>query len=169
MALFQAFGSNDSDAGSPGNNQVSTGNNILTDPQPIRNSVKEQQSHQTKEIDNSPHEADIPIVIPASEHLQSVGELLSSIRPGHNLPVSGLEGGATRPMSKTSGSNIHSKRSSFWGRNSVSFSSPLKVSYFNQLWEIISISMLMCYIISGIAFCSFSRRNTGFLFLIVYN
>lgn len=115
------FGSDDSDVGSPRNNQISAGNtNSLADPQPRTDSAIKQQSQQTKEIDNSSQKADVPVALPASEHFQSVGEILSSIRPGHNLPVSGLEGGVTRPTNKTSGSNVNSKRSAFWGRNAVS-------------------------------------------------
>lgn len=121
IPLFQAFGSDDSGVGSPRNRQTLTGNpNSLVDPQPSRDSVMQQQNQQTKDIDNSSHKADIPIVLPVNEHLQSVGEILSSIRPGHNFSVSGLEGGVTRPVSKTSGSSVNSKRSSFWGR-SVSY------------------------------------------------
>ncbi|XP_031386516.1 rho GTPase-activating protein 7 isoform X2 [Punica granatum] len=117
---YKAFGSDDSDVEPTRNNQASAGNpNLLVDPQPSRDSAIEQQREQTKDIDNSSHEADVPIVLPVTEHLQSVGEILSSIRPGHTLPVSGLEGGVTRPSGKTSGSSISSKRSAFWGRNTT--------------------------------------------------
>ncbi|KAK4784002.1 hypothetical protein SAY86_018370 [Trapa natans] len=115
---YKAFGSNDSDNGSPKNNQVSIADKLLA-VESSRNFITEQQKQQSGEIDNSPHEADMPIVTDVNEHLQSVGEILSSIRPAHNLPVSGLEGGSTRPTGKTSGSNIHNRRSAFWGRNAT--------------------------------------------------
>lgn len=97
---------------------------MLLDPQAqaVGDSVREQQSQQMKEMDDSAYEADIPILLPTGEQFQSVGEILSSIRPGHPLPVSGLDGGSSRTSSKLSGSNSNVKRSAFWGRNNVSCS-----------------------------------------------
>ncbi|KAK4765446.1 hypothetical protein SAY86_026536 [Trapa natans] len=116
---YKAFGSDDSGVGTPRNNQTSPGNlNSLVDTQPSGDfALQQQQIQQNIEIDNSSHKADIPIVLPINEHFCYVGEILSSIRPGHNL--SGLEGGVTRSTSKTSGSNVNNKRSAFWGRNAA--------------------------------------------------
>lgn len=63
-----------------------------------------------------------PSISPAGESYRSMGEILSSMDPGHPLPLSGLESGAGKATSKVTGTNHNSKRSTFWGRSNVSVS-----------------------------------------------
>lgn len=125
LFCMQAFGTDDSDVGSPRDNSASIGSsNLHTGSQPRDSNIQlvEQQGQLKKEIDNSASEVESSTVAPSGEQFQSVGEILSSIRPGqsHTLQVSGFEGGSGRSMGKMSNSNLNTKRSTLWGRNAVS-------------------------------------------------
>jgi hypothetical protein len=82
--------------------------------------LSKERGRQKKVNDNSINEMDAPSVSPAGESYQSVGEILSSMDPAHPLTLPGFETGAGRPTAKATGSNINSKRSTFWGRSNVS-------------------------------------------------
>lgn len=150
---MQAFKSDDSDIGSPTDKRATIGtSNLLVGSQPVRDLI-EQHGQQMKEADYSSHEADIPIVLPTGEQFHSAGEILSSIRPGHTLPVSGLEGVASRPSGKHSVSNNHTRRPAFWGRNNVSFhyySNPKSFSVKDtlnlQAWLFMLLTLFMVFI-----------------------
>lgn len=122
---MQAFGTDDSDVGSPRDNSASIGSSNLhagSRPRDSNIQLVEQQGQLKKEIDCSASEVESSTVAPSGEQFQSVGEILSSIRPGqsHTPPASGLEGGSGRSMGKMSSSNLNTKRSTLWGRNAVS-------------------------------------------------
>lgn len=121
---YKAFGTDDSDVGSPRDNSASIGSsNLHTGSRPRDSNIQlvEQQGQLKKEIDHSASEVESSNVASSGEQFQSVGELLSSIRPGqsHTLPVSGLEGGSGRSTGKISSSNLNTKRSTLWGRNAA--------------------------------------------------
>lgn len=120
----QAFGVDDSDVGSPKENQASAqSSNLCVDPQQVRDPIvqlMEEQGDQKKGNENPIDEMEPPSVSPAGESYRSMGEILSSMDPGHPLPLSGLESGAGKAVSKVTGTNHNSKRSTFWGRSNVS-------------------------------------------------
>ncbi|KAL5580360.1 hypothetical protein UlMin_012802 [Ulmus minor] len=120
---YKAFGVDDSDVGSPKENHASAeSSNLRVNPQQVRDQVAqlvEEQGDQAKGNDNLINEMETPSVSPAGESYRSMGEILSSMDPGHPLPVSGLESGAGKTMSKVTGSNHNTKRSTFWGRNNA--------------------------------------------------
>ncbi|KAL5582664.1 hypothetical protein UlMin_015106 [Ulmus minor] len=120
---YKAFGVDDSDVGSPKENHASAeSSNLRVNPQQVRDQVAqlvEEQGDQAKGNDNSINEMETPSVSPAGESYRSMGEILSSMDPGHPLPVSGLELGAGKTMSKVTGSNHNTKRSTFWGRSNA--------------------------------------------------
>lgn len=70
--------------------------------------------------ENSINEMDPASVSPAGDSHRSMGDILSSMDPGHPLPASGLEPGSGKAMSKVTGFNPNMKRSTFWGRSNVS-------------------------------------------------
>lgn len=118
---LQAFGGDDSDDGSPKEKHALAESSL--DPQQVRDPtvpLVEEQDDQKKVAENLINEMDPPSVSPAGESYRSMGEILSSMDPGHPLPVSGLESGAGKATSKVTGTNHNSKRSTFWGRSNVS-------------------------------------------------
>ncbi|XP_060966181.1 rho GTPase-activating protein 7-like isoform X1 [Cannabis sativa] len=120
---YKTFGVDDSDVGSPKENHASAeGSNLCVDPQQVRDPIAqliEEQGDQKKGNENS-NELDHPSTSPAGESYRSMGEILSSMDPGHPLPLSGLESGPGKAMNKVSGGTNHnSKRSTFWGRSNV--------------------------------------------------
>lgn len=120
---LQAFGVDDSDVGSPTDNRASEVNSNLLDSQPVRDSniqIIEQQDKQNKGSESSINEMDSPSILPAVESQRSMGEILASMDPGLPLPVSGLESSAEKAVGKLTSSNPNGKRSTFWGRSTVS-------------------------------------------------
>ncbi|PON75747.1 Rho GTPase activating protein [Parasponia andersonii] len=120
---YKAFGVDDSDVGSPKENHASAeSSNLCVDPPQVRDPIvhlMEEQGDQKKVNENSVDEMEPPSVSPAGESYRSMGEILSSMDPGHPLPLSGLESGAGKAMSKLTGTNHNSKRSTFWGRSNA--------------------------------------------------
>lgn len=114
----QAFGGDDSDVGSPRENHdlAQSSNSCLdhhknsdTNVQPIGD-----QSKQKKGNVNSLTEMETPNISLAGESYRSMGEILNSMDPGN-------ESSSGKPVGKVSSSNINAKRTTFWGRSSVSF------------------------------------------------
>lgn len=121
---IQAFGGDDSDVGSPrDNNAPAESSNLPVDPVQIGDpgvQVMEQQGKQKKGNENSITETEVSSVLPAGESYRSMGEILSSMDPGQPLSVSALESSAEKTVGKVTSSNLSAKRSAFWGRNNVS-------------------------------------------------
>ncbi|KAH9741715.1 Rho GTPase-activating protein 7 [Citrus sinensis] len=119
----EALGGDDSDVGSPRNNNASAESSKLPiDPIQIGDpgdQVIEQQGKQKKGNENSITEMEVSSVLPAGESYHSMGEILSSVDPGHPLSVSGLESSAEKPVGKGTSSNFSAKRSAFWGRSNA--------------------------------------------------
>lgn len=124
MAHIQAFGGDDSDVGSPRNNDApGESSKLPMDPLQIGDSgdqVIEQQGKQKKGNENPITEMEVSGVLPAGESYHLMGEILSSVDPGHPLSLSGLESSAEKPVGKVTSSNLSTKRSAFWGRSNVS-------------------------------------------------
>lgn len=80
-----------------------------------------EQGTPKKGTENSVTEIEVSNFLPAGESYCSMGEILSSMDPGHALSVSGLESSAEKPVGKVTSSNLSVKRSAFWGRSNVSF------------------------------------------------
>ncbi|KAH9790222.1 Rho GTPase-activating protein 7 [Citrus sinensis] len=120
---YKALGGDDSDVGSPRNNNASAESSKLPiDPIQIGDpgdQVVEQQGKQKKGNENSITEMEVSSVLPAGESYHSMGEILSSVDPGHPLSVSGLESSAEKPVGKGTSSNFSAKRSAFWGRSNA--------------------------------------------------
>ncbi|KAI4368646.1 hypothetical protein MLD38_017182 [Melastoma candidum] len=121
---YKAFGSDDSDHASSKDRPASAGRAKHLGGQHARKNSfnsNEQLIQQQKDIDGSSNanEVESTIVLPTDEQFQSVGEILSSLRPGHPLPASGIEGGGERSVVKLSSSNTNPRRSTLWGRNVV--------------------------------------------------
>ena len=120
---LQAFGGDDSDVGSPTNRASEANSDLLIDSHPVRDSniqIIEQQGKQNKGSESSSNEMDSPSILPAVESQRSMGEILASMDPGIPLPVSGVELGPEKAIGKLTSSNPNGKRSTFWGRSTVS-------------------------------------------------
>lgn len=118
---LQVYGGDDSDIDSPGENQTSVTNlNSVKDS----NAQLNEQDLLKKSNENSFTENDSPSIHPTSESHQSMGDILSAIDSGLSLPVAGPELCAEKPINKLNGSNSNIKRSTFWGRNNVSYCYP---------------------------------------------
>ncbi|KAJ4724451.1 Rho GTPase-activating protein 7 [Melia azedarach] len=120
---YKAFGGDDSDVGSPrDNNAPAESSNLPVDPVQIGDpgvQVMEQQGKQKKGNENSITETEVSSVLPAGESYRSMGEILSSMDPGQPLSVSALESSAEKTVGKVTSSNLSAKRSAFWGRNNA--------------------------------------------------
>ncbi|KAF5745015.1 rho GTPase-activating protein 7 isoform X2 [Tripterygium wilfordii] len=120
---YKVFEGNDSDVGSPKDNNVrAASSSFPVDPVQMRDSnvqLLEQQGKITKGNESPINETDIPIVLPGGESYRSMGEILASMDPGNAASVSGLESSAEKPVGKVTVSNLNPKRSTFWGRNSA--------------------------------------------------
>lgn len=89
----------------------------MRDPDP----QLEEHGNQDKAIENPINEINVPSVLPTGESYRSMGEILSSMHPGHPVSVPGLESSTEKPVGKARGSSINAKRSTFWGRSNVSY------------------------------------------------
>lgn len=120
---YKALGGDDSDVGSPRNNNAPAESSKLPiDPIQIgdpRDQVIEQQGNQKKGNENSITEMEVSSVLPPGESYHSMGEIVSSVDPGHPLSVSGLESSAEKAVGKGTSSNFSTKRSAFWGRSNA--------------------------------------------------
>ncbi|XP_050237081.1 rho GTPase-activating protein 7 isoform X1 [Mercurialis annua] len=119
----QAFPGDDSDVGSPRNNQASAEcSNIRVDSAQTRDSnvqSLEQPSKIKKGNDIVNNEMDVSSVLPGGESYRSMGEILSSMDPAPSLPMFGLESPAEKSAGKVANPNVNGKRSTFWGRSNV--------------------------------------------------
>lgn len=120
---YKAFGGDDSDVGYPRNNDApGESSKLPMDPLQIGDSgdqVIEQQGKQKKGNENPITEMEVSGVLPAGESYHLMGEILSSVDPGHPLSLSGLESSAEKPVGKGTSSNLSTKRSAFWGRSNA--------------------------------------------------
>ncbi|KAG4145068.1 hypothetical protein ERO13_D05G075900v2 [Gossypium hirsutum] len=118
----KAFGDDGSDVVSPRNNNTQAESSSLSaDPLQMRDPDPQLEEHgrQDKGNENPINEIDVPSVLPTGESYRSMGEILSSMHPGHPVSVPGLESSTEKPVGKARGSSINSKRSTFWGRNNA--------------------------------------------------
>lgn len=123
---IQAYRGDDSDVGSPRPDYslgAKTSTHVGSQPH-VR--AKEPQALQHKAGDNG---LDSSAVLPGGDSYRSMGQILSSMDQGLPLPVSGLESSIEKTITKPPSSNLNTKRSTFWGRNSVSYHLLLQVVY----------------------------------------
>ncbi|GLT41779.1 hypothetical protein SLA2020_158220 [Shorea laevis] len=105
----------DSDAGSPKDNHAQTESSSVTvDPPKIRDPNGQVMEEQDKQ--KTGNEIGASNVLSTGESYRSMGEILSSMDPGHPVPALGLESSTEKPMGKA---KVNSKRSTFWGRNNT--------------------------------------------------
>nr|XP_043605950.1 rho GTPase-activating protein 7 [Erigeron canadensis] len=110
---FKAYGADETDVVSPRNNVNPQPNSNLVNFQRLEDSnaqIHEQHIHRNKEYEN---EMGTPGILSRSESHRSVGTLLSSIDQGG---LSAAKSSTETPISKFTGSNSNTKRSTFWGR-----------------------------------------------------
>ncbi|MBA0817173.1 hypothetical protein Gohar_001760 [Gossypium harknessii] len=79
----------------------------------------EEQAKQNKGNENQINETDVSSVLPTGESYRSMGEILSSMDPGHPISSPGLESSTEKPVGKAKGSSLNAKRSTFWGRSNA--------------------------------------------------
>lgn len=112
---FKAYGADESDVISPRNNVNPPVKSNLLDSQRLEDSnthINEQHIHRNKENENG---MDTSGMLSRSTSHRSVGTMLSSIDQG-GISLSAAKSTAETPISKFSGSNGNTKRSTFWGR-----------------------------------------------------
>ena len=118
------FGDDGSDVESPRDNHAQAESSSLA-VDPLRmvdpDAQLEEQGKQNKGNENPINEIDVPSVLPNGESYRLMGEILSSMDPGHPISVPRLESSTEKPVSKAKGSSLNGKRSSFWGRSNVSY------------------------------------------------
>lgn len=115
---MQGFGGDDSDVGSPRDSRVQGVTLKPTvDTQPLAGS----NVPFSEQLERCGNEVDGPCELATSESQRSMGEILSSRDPGPPHGVSGPDSRADKTSSKLTPSNLNVKRSTFWGRSSVSF------------------------------------------------
>ncbi|KAL4332449.1 hypothetical protein GQ457_07G043160 [Hibiscus cannabinus] len=118
----KAFGYDCSDVASPRNNDTQAESSTLAvDTLQMRypDPPLEEHGKQNKGNENLTNEMDVPSVLPTGESYRSMGEILSSMDPGHPISVPGLESSTEKPVGKARGSSITARRSNFWGRNNA--------------------------------------------------
>ncbi|XP_044481885.1 rho GTPase-activating protein 7 isoform X2 [Mangifera indica] len=118
----KAFGGDESGGATPRyNNAPADNSNLPVDSPQIRNPTVQmiEQGTPKKGTENSITEIEVSNFLPAGESYCSMGEILSSMDPGHALSVSGLESSAEKPVGKVTSSNLSVKRSAFWGRSNA--------------------------------------------------
>ena len=71
-------------------------------------------------VQRSPNEKDPPNMVSSQDSPLSMGDILSSLDAGISLPGPGPEYSVDRQSIKSNGTQMHVKRSNFWGRNNVS-------------------------------------------------
>ena len=60
-------------------------------------------------------------MLPTGESYGSMGEILSSMDPGHPISMPGLESSTEKPVGKANSSSLNATKSTFWGRSNVSY------------------------------------------------
>ncbi|BAT03027.1 Os07g0658300, partial [Oryza sativa Japonica Group] len=68
-------------------------------------------------VQRSPNEKDPPNMVSSQDSPLSMGDILSSLDAGISLPGPGPEYSVDRQSIKSNGTQMHVKRSNFWGRN----------------------------------------------------
>ncbi|KAJ0021548.1 hypothetical protein Pint_30843 [Pistacia integerrima] len=122
FAYIQAFGGDESDGASPRYNNAPADNSNppVDSPQNREPTVQMiDQGAPKKGTECSITEIEASDVLPAGESYRSMGEILSSMDPGHALSASGLESSSEKPVGKVTSSNLSTKRSAFWGRSNA--------------------------------------------------
>lgn len=118
--IIQAYRGDDSDAGSPRvdyNLEAKSSSQVRSQPH-VNSRAKEPQVLQLKAGENG---SDTSMVSPAVDSYRSMGQILSSMDQGLPLSVPDLESSVEKTITKSASSNLNAKRSTFWGRNSVSY------------------------------------------------
>lgn len=118
--IIQAYRGDDSDVGSPRvdyNLGAKASTHVGSQPH-LNSRAKEPQVPQHKAGENG---LDTSTVLPGGDSYRSMGQILSSMDQGLPLSVSGLESSIEKTITKPTSSNLNVKRSTFWGRNSVSY------------------------------------------------
>ncbi|XP_031284096.1 rho GTPase-activating protein 7 isoform X1 [Pistacia vera] len=119
---YKAFGGDESDGASPRyTNAPADNSNPPVDSPQIRDPTVQMidQGAPKKGTECSITEIEASDVLPAGESYRSMGEILSSMDPGHALSASGLESSSEKPVGKVTSSNLSTKRSAFWGRSNA--------------------------------------------------
>ncbi|KAE8678866.1 Rho GTPase-activating protein 7 [Hibiscus syriacus] len=117
---YKAFEADGSDVESPrDNNTRAESSSLGVDPPRMRDpdAQLEEQGKQNK--GNKIDETNVPSVLPTGESYQSMGEILSSMDPGHPVSSPGLESSTEKPIGKAKGSSLNAKKSTFWGRSNA--------------------------------------------------
>ncbi|KAK8582159.1 hypothetical protein V6N13_145140 [Hibiscus sabdariffa] len=118
----KAFGYDCSDIASPRNNNTQAESSTLAvDTLQMRypDPPLEEHGKQNKGNENPSNGIDVPSVLPTGESYRSMGEILSSMDPGHPISVPGLESSTEKPVGKARASSITARRSNFLGRNNA--------------------------------------------------
>ena len=114
------FGGHDSDDGSPSNTLKST---AIANPPVDSESVRE-PSIKLNEVQiqqkRSENDVDSPSILPSNDVHRSMGEILSSMNKGLPQSVVGAESCGEKSMNKLTSSAVNVKRSTLWGRSTVS-------------------------------------------------
>ncbi|KAM7272443.1 hypothetical protein ACFE04_027106 [Oxalis oulophora] len=112
---YKAFGGDNSDAGSPTENNAAAESSSFP-AEPVQRKDEQQNKHK-KGNESLNNNAEVSTPSPIGESYKSMGEILLTMDPGQPLPVSGLESSTEKPSGKGRGSSLSAKRSTFWGRS----------------------------------------------------
>lgn len=125
---FQVYGANDLDVGSPADKYIlEAESSTHADSQSRVNcQANEQQVLQPKAVENG---LSTSLALPGVDSYRSMGQILSSMDKEIPLSVSRTESSNERSMGKPASSNLNAKRSTIWGRSSVSSSFWSSVGY----------------------------------------
>lgn len=120
--VIQAYGGEDSDAGSPTDKFIlaakSSESSPHADSQPrVNYQGNESQILQHKAGENG---LSTSLALPGGDSYRSMGQILSSLDKEPPLPVSRPVISNEKSTTKPASSNLNAKRSTIWGRNSVS-------------------------------------------------
>uniref|UniRef100_A0A1D1XKN5 Rho GTPase-activating protein 24 n=1 Tax=Anthurium amnicola TaxID=1678845 RepID=A0A1D1XKN5_9ARAE len=111
---YKVFGGDDSDAESPTKSQAS---GLKMNLHRASRAQSNDQDLSHKDSENSLIEKHASNCLDIHESPMSMGDILSSMEPGISLPLPGTELREEKPPHKSNGSNTHSKRPNFLGRN----------------------------------------------------
>ncbi|KAK8520599.1 hypothetical protein V6N13_030956 [Hibiscus sabdariffa] len=119
---YKASQDDGSDVESPKDNHThAESSSLAVDPPRMRDpdAQLEEQGKQNKGNENPIDETNVPSVLPTGESYRSMGEILSSMDPGHPVSSPGLESSTKKPVGKAKGSSLTAKKSTFWGRSNA--------------------------------------------------
>lgn len=119
--IIQAYRGDDSEVGSPRvdyNLGAKSSTPVGSHPH-VDSRAREPQVLQHKAGENG---LETSPVLRGGDSYRSMGQILSSMDQGLPLSVPGLESNIEKTITKPTSSNLNAKRSTFWGRNSVSLS-----------------------------------------------